>query len=84
MATKTKTELMEEIKAKNKEIKDLEDQVKKLEHYKQYVEAADELAALRDSFVNSGFSKAEAFELAKTVLMNALTQKPGVSYRSYR
>ncbi len=67
MPTKTKTELLEEIEAKNNEIKNLKNEVKKLERFKQYEEMTDELAVLRDSFVNSGFTKTEAFEMVKTL-----------------
>lgn len=72
MATKTKTELLEEIQAKNEEIQNLKDEVKKLERFKQYEDMTDEMAALRDSFVNSGFTKAEAFEMVKLMITNAL------------
>lgn len=88
MATKTKTQLLEEIETKNKEIQDLKNEVKKLERFKQYEEAADELAAMRDSFVKSGFTKAEAFELLRSMIQTQMPalqvkQQP-VSYRSYR
>ena len=72
MATKTKTELMEEIKAKNDEIQELKNEVKKLERFKQYEDMTDEMAVLRDSFVNSGFTKAEAFEMLKLMVINTL------------
>lgn len=72
MATKTKTELLEEIKTKNEEIQDLKNEVKKLERFKQYEAMTDEMAALRDSFVNSGFTKEEAFELVKNIISNAV------------
>ena len=73
MATnKTKTMLLEEIEAKNEEIKLLKEEVKKVERYKQYEESANEIAALRDSFINAGFTKAEANDLLKITLANAL------------
>lgn len=91
MANKTKNELLDEIKVKNDEIKKLEDEVKKLEKFKQYADTTDELAAMRDSFVASGFTKAEAFELVKLIVTNAYMQQsntyiqpPKVTYRSYR
>ena len=88
MATKTKTELLEEIKAKNNEIENLKNEVKKLERFKQYEDMTDEIAALRDSFVNSGFTKAEAFEIVKALIVQQVTinqsnlTKP--TYRPYR
>lgn len=73
MATnKTKTMLLEEIEAKNEEIKLLKEEVKKVERYKQYEESANEIAALRDSFINAGFTKTEANDLLKITLANAL------------
>ena len=69
--TKTKTMLSNEIEAKNVEIKLLKEEIKKVEQYKQYEEAANEIAALRDSFVNAGFTKDEAIELVKLSLTNA-------------
>lgn len=72
MANKTKTELLEEIEAKNKEIKDLKVEVEKLERYKKYEDMADEIAAMREAFVNSGFSKSEAYDMTKSMLMMAL------------
>ena len=88
MATKTKTELLEEIEAKNNEIQNLKNEVKKLERFKQYEDMTDEIAALRDSFVNSGFTKAEAFEMVKAIIVQQVTlnqsnlSKP--AYRPYR
>lgn len=68
MATKTKAELMEEIKIKNEEIKDLKTEIERLERYKAYESMADELGAMRESFVNAGFSKTEAFTMVmKTI-----------------
>lgn len=60
---KTKAELMEEIEAKNSEIKDLKKEMAALERYKQYDEAANELKAMHDSFINAGFSRDEASRL---------------------
>lgn len=64
MANKTKAELMEEIK-------DLNEKIKRLDRYKHYEDAADELAALRDSFVNAGFTKTEAFTMVRTMMQLA-------------
>ena len=83
MATKTKTEPLAEIDAKNEEIQNLKNEVKKLERFKQYEVMTDEMAALRDSFVNSGFTKEEAFELVKSITINAVLNQPKPTYRSY-
>jgi hypothetical protein len=71
MANKTKAELMDEIKAKNDEIKNLKKEIEKLDRYKVYEEAANELAAIRESYINAGFDKAEAFELSKMMMQLA-------------
>ena len=85
MATKTKTELLEEIKAKNNEIENLKNEVKKLERFKQYEDMTDEIAALRDSFVNSGFTKAEAFEMVKAIIVQQVTiNQSNLSKTTYR
>lgn len=84
MATKTKTELLEEIKTKNEEIENLKNEVKKLERFKQYEDMTDEMAALRDSFVNSGFTKEEAFELVKNIISNSISSMLNQSKPTYR
>ena len=72
MATKTKAELLEEIKTKNDEIKNLNNEIKKLERYKAYEDMANEIAAMRESFVMQGFSKEEAYDLVKTLMINVV------------
>lgn len=71
MASKTKTELLEEIEVKNQEIKALKDDIKKLERFKVYEDTANEVAAIRDSFVAAGFSKTEAFTLTNNMISAA-------------
>lgn len=68
---KTKETLLNELEAKNTEIKELKKELEKVERYKQYEETAGELAALRDSFVNAGFTKAEANDLLKVAMNGA-------------
>lgn len=70
--TRTKTMLLEEIEAKKEEIELLKKDIEKLKRFKQYEEAAGELAALRDSFINAGFTKTEANELLKVTLANGI------------
>ena len=72
MAYKTREELMNEIETKNQEIKELKNDIQKLDRYKQYEDAANEVAAIRDSFVAAGFSKSEAFELLKAMTATAV------------
>lgn len=68
MANKTKAELMEEINVKNEELKSLKAEIEKLERYKTYQDGADELAAIRLSYIKAGFSEAEAFEITKMMI----------------
>lgn len=65
MAAKTKNELLEEIEQKNDEIEVLKADIEKLEKYRKYDEMADEVKAINDSFVRSGFTEQQAFELTK-------------------
>lgn len=58
---KTKAELLEEIK-------NLQTEIDKLDKYRKYEEAADEMRALYDSFVNAGFTEDQAFELMMTMI----------------
>lgn len=65
MAVKTKNELLEEIEQKNEEIEELKADIEKLEKYRKYDEMADEVKAINDSFVRSGFTEQQAFELTR-------------------
>ena len=58
---KTKTELIEEI---NNLKKDLD----KLERYRKYEDAANEMKAIHDSFVNAGFTEDQAFMIMITAM----------------
>lgn len=60
---KTKAEILEELEVKNTEIATLKKELKDLERYKQYEDSADELAAMKNALVNSGFSDDQAFQL---------------------
>ena len=69
---KTKTMLEEELEQKRTEIEDLkkelENEIKRSEKYKQFEECADDLKALRDSFINSGFSDKQAFMMVLQII----------------
>lgn len=86
MAYKTRDELLKEIETKNDEIKGLKEDIKKLERYEVYAEAADELAAARDIYVKAGFTKSEAFDLLLEMIKTAGAMNAGtkISYKSYR
>ena len=73
MATtrKTKDELMTELEAKETEIKELKEDLKKLEKYKQYEDMAGEIRALNEAFMNSGFSDEQAFAMVNNILTTA-------------
>lgn len=65
MSVKAKNELLEEIEQKNEEIEELKADIEKLEKYRKYDEMADEVKAINDSFVRSGFTEQQAFELTR-------------------
>lgn len=71
MAVKTKNELLEEIEQKNEEIEALKADVEKLEKYRKYDEMADDVKAINDSFVRSGFTEQQAFELTRGAITAA-------------
>lgn len=58
---KTKAELLDEIKNLTKE-------VEKLERYKKYEDAASEIAAMHDAFINEGFTREEALSLINNMV----------------
>lgn len=63
METKTKQDLQNEIDNNLAVIDDLKSQIRKLEKYKKYDEMADEIFAVKDSFVRAGFSEEQAYNL---------------------
>lgn len=63
MPTKTREELLQEIEKKEKEITSLKSEVKRLEKYEQYNNAAGEIRAIYDSYILAGFSEKQAFKL---------------------
>ena len=71
MSAKTKNELLEEIEQKNEEIEVLKADIDKLEKYRKYDEMADEVKAINDNFVRSGFTEQQAFELTRGVVTAA-------------
>lgn len=75
MSTKQRNELLEEIEQKNEEIKALKAEIDKLEKYRKYDETADEIKAINDGFVRSGFTEQQAFELT-IGMITAMLGKP--------
>lgn len=67
---KTKAMLEEELDQKRAEIEDLKKELEKAEKYKQYNDAAGEMKAMYDSFVNAGFDEDQAFTILMTMLQN--------------
>lgn len=72
MEAKTKNELLEEIEQKNGEIEVLKSDIEKLEKYRKYDEMAGEIKAINDSFVRSGFTEQQAFELTRGAVTAAV------------
>lgn len=58
---KTKEELLQEIEV-------LQTKVNKLERFEKYVDVADEIAAMREAFENSGFSRDESMQMLLTFM----------------
>lgn len=63
METKTKQELQEEIANNLAVISDLKSQVSRLEKNQKYDEVANEIFAIKDSFVRAGFTEEQAYNL---------------------
>lgn len=61
---KTKAQLLEEIDG-------LKTELKRLEKYAKYDDAAEEMKAFHDSFVRAGFTEDQAFAIVTTVIQNA-------------
>ena len=70
----TKTELEEQLKAKEKETKQLRAALEKFEMYEGLEEAARAVKMMQDSFINAGFTQQQAFELTKSIALQAITQ----------
>lgn len=79
---KTKAMLEEELEQKRAEIEDLKKELEKAEKYKQYEDAAGELKAAYDSFVDAGFDKNQAFVLITIMLQNQKAA-PAYTWESY-
>lgn len=67
----TKDQLLDLVKKKNEEIKELHKTIERNERYGQYDEMADEIMAVTNSFINVGYSREEAVELTKEMIRNA-------------
>lgn len=68
---KTKADLLAEMDICREQLREKEKELKNLERYKQYAETADEMSAMKDAFVNSGFTNEEAFQLLITMVNSA-------------
>lgn len=64
----TQKELENEIESRLKEIHSLRGEIKELKKYEEYEKAANEMKALKDSFVKAGFSENQAFQLLLAIL----------------
>lgn len=70
----TKIELLEVIENKNNELRELHDQLDKLKKYEKYEEMADEFGAMKQAFMNSGFSDEQAFQLLREMIKPVIEQ----------
>ena len=66
--TKTKAELLEELDELKVELANKEKEIKDLERYKKYEEAADEMKAMHDAMMNSGFTNEQAFQMLMVMI----------------
>lgn len=64
----TKEMLIERLEEVEAERDQLKSEMEKLERYKKYEEVADEMGAMKEAFVNSGFSEDQAFQVIVTLL----------------
>lgn len=71
---KTKAELLEELENLKQTVADKEKEIKNLERYKKYEEAADELKALHTAMMNSGFTNDQAFQIIMALIPGSINQ----------
>ena len=74
---KTKDELIREIKETQDYANDLKKKLEVLDRYKRYEEAANEMMAIKESFVAAGFTDEQAYEMLLTLSKGAINQKFG-------
>jgi hypothetical protein len=65
---KTKAQLIEELNNTRNTVTDLEKQLKNLEKYSVYEDAATEIKALHTAFVDAGFTNDQAFTMLMTMM----------------
>jgi hypothetical protein len=70
---KTKGQLIEELKEATEKATALENEIKNLEKYKQYDDAANEIHAFYHSFVKAGFSEEQSYDLLKMTWQLAMS-----------
>lgn len=70
---KTKAQLIEELKEATEKATALEKEIKDLEKYKQYDDAANEIHAIYDSFKRAGFSDEQSYDLLKMTWQLAMS-----------
>lgn len=68
MTSKTKKELIEELTKAKENVEKLKEALVKVENRKKYDEAALETKAMYDSFINAGFTEAQAFSIIMTMI----------------
>lgn len=65
---KTKAELLEDLEAAEKRVVEAEKELKELKRLEGLQKCADEIAQMREAFVNSGFTREEAMSLVLTCI----------------
>ena len=64
----TKERLIEKLEEVEAERDRLKSDLEKLRKYEKYEEVADEMGAMKEAFVNSGFTEDQAFQVIITLL----------------
>lgn len=68
---KTKAELMEELEEIKAELKNKEKEIEDLKRFEKYKEMGDELKAMQNAFIDSGFTETQAFKMLLTTVRAA-------------
>lgn len=86
LSGKTKAELLEIIREKERELVSLNEELRSLEKCKRYNDIADELKDVIDKFCDNDFTRDEAFELLCELIRVGQIPAPirRVGYVNYR
>lgn len=72
MKPTTKAELMEELNFIKARLRAKEEELENLKRYEKYVELGNELKAMHNALIDSGFTDEQAFRLLQTMIPQAV------------